>query len=96
MTIDDMPKRGAHAAGEPRPAPARYLVLIEQDGAILARLFDDRLQLVEEFDAGSEEVAVMTAGLRAQPGAGEPRWDRALAGHSAQERAEARVYVLDV
>jgi hypothetical protein len=96
MTIDDMPRRHAAAQGGARPARARYLVLIEQDGAMLARLFDDRLQAVEEFDAGSEEVAVMTAGLPGQPGAGDPQWDRALAGHGARERAEARVYVLDV
>lgn len=94
MTIDDMRRSGVPA--EPKVAPARYLVLIEQDGAILARLFDDRLRPVEEFDAGSEEVAVMTAGLRAQAGALDPQWDRALAGHGERERAEARVYVLDV
>lgn len=96
MTIDDMPRRDRPASASPRPAPARYLVLIEQDGTILARLFDDRLQLVEEFDAGSEEVAVMTAGLQPQTGASGAQWDRALAGHGDRERVEARVYVLDV
>lgn len=96
MTIDDMPRPGRRPAGGPTASPARYLVLIEQDGAVLARLFDDRLHLIEEFDAGSEEVAVMTAGLRAQEGAGDAQWDRALAGHSPRERAEARVFVLDV
>jgi hypothetical protein len=34
--------------------------------------------------------------LQADVNAGDPQWDRALAGHSAAERAEARVYVLEV
>lgn len=76
--------------------PARTLVLIEQDGSELARLYDDELRLVEEFDASSEEVAVMVAGLRPQAGATDASWDRALRGHSAAERAAARVYALDV
>lgn len=77
-------------------APARTLVLIEQDGAMLARLFDLQLNLVSEFDAASEEVGVMTAGLRPEHGADAPAWDKALRGHSPRERAEALVYRLDV
>jgi hypothetical protein len=76
--------------------PARHLVIIEQDGAMLARLFDDELRLIEEFDAGSEEVAVMATGLQPRRGAAEGQWDRALRGHSASERAAALVYLLDV
>jgi hypothetical protein len=34
--------------------------------------------------------------LQADNTAGDPQWDRALAGHSAAERAEARVYVLGI
>jgi hypothetical protein len=51
---------------------------------------------VEEFDASSEEVATMTAGLRARRGAGDALWDRALRGHNPSERAAALVYTLDV
>ncbi len=76
--------------------PARYLVLIEQDGSMVARLLDDELKLVEEFDASSEEVVTMTAGLKAQRGATESFWDRALRGHNPTERAAALVYTLDV
>ncbi len=47
--------------------PARYLVLIEQGGSMIARLFDEELHLVADIDAASEEVAVMTSGLQAQP-----------------------------
>lgn len=76
--------------------PARYLVLIEQDGAMVARLLDDELKLVEEFDASSEEVVTMTAGLQPRRSAAEPAWDRALRGHNPAERAAALVYTLDV
>ncbi len=76
--------------------PARILVLIEQDGNALARLYDDEMRLVSEFDASSEEVATMTTGLQPLAGATDPRWDRALQGHSPTERAAAQVYALDV
>jgi hypothetical protein len=62
----------------------------------VARLFLESLEQVAEFDAGTEEVAQMVMPLQAERTAGEPRWDRALAGHSALERAEARVYVLQI
>ena len=75
---------------------SRYLVLIGSTDGGVARLFlEDRSQ-VGEFDAGTEEVAQMTRGLPATTGAAGPEWDRALAGHTAQERAAATVYVLDV
>ncbi|MDP1692193.1 MAG: hypothetical protein Q8L49_09645 [Burkholderiaceae bacterium] len=81
--------------GTLRPV-ARYLVLIEAAGAMLARLFlDDRSQ-VAEFDAGTEEVALMTQGLAPTLGADGPEWDRALEGHSTDERRAAEVYTLDV
>jgi hypothetical protein len=38
----------------------------------------------------------MTQGLAAAHDAGSAEWDRALAGHSATERAAAEVYTLDV
>lgn len=76
--------------------PARFLVLIESGGAMLARLFDaERLQ-VSEFDASSEEVVVMTSGLRSAHDAAAADWDAPLAGHSRSERVAAQVYALDV
>jgi hypothetical protein len=76
--------------------PAKYLVLIDASGAMTARLFDARRAPVADFDASSEEVAVMTAGLEPVRGAAGPEWAKALAGHNDQERREAAVYTLDV
>jgi hypothetical protein len=76
--------------------PARYLVMIEADGAMLARLFDVERRQLTEFDASSEEVVVMTRGLTPTLEAAGATWDAALAGHSDSERHAARVYVLDV
>ncbi len=76
--------------------PARYLVLIDAGGARTALLFTADRQLVAEFDASSEEVVVMSKGLPARSDAGSHEWDRALAGSSADERAAATVYTLDV
>lgn len=76
--------------------PARFLVLIESDGVMLARLFDAERRQLAEFDASSEEVVVMTSGLApTNDVAGEP-WEAALAGRSESERQAARVYMLDV
>lgn len=75
---------------------ARYLVVLPSTDGAVARLFlADRSQ-VAEFDAGTEEVATMTRGAPASTGANGAEWDKALAGHSAAERAAATVYVLDV
>jgi len=82
--------------GAPHRTPARYLVLIDAGGSTVARLFLATREPVAEFDAGSEEVAVMTQGLVPARGADGPEWDRALEGHSADERAAAEVYTLDV
>ena len=85
----------AHSQTSHRP-PARYLVLIDSGGVVVARLFIDSREQVAEFDAGTEEVAQMTSRLVPSHGAQGPEWDRALEGHSAAERAAADVYVLDV
>jgi hypothetical protein len=85
----------AHSHVEHRPK-ARYLVLIESAGPVSALLFTENREQVADFDAGTEEVALMTRGLRGSIGATGAEWDRALAGHSAQERAAAEVFVLDV
>jgi hypothetical protein len=75
---------------------ARYLVIIEQDGAMLARLFDAQRRPVAEFDAASEEVAVMLNGLQPVHDAAAPMWDAALRGHNPGEREQAQVFELDV
>jgi hypothetical protein len=76
--------------------PARYLVLIDSGGFVVARLFLDTREQVAEFDAGTEEAAQMTTGLVPTKGADGAEWDRALEGHSAAERRAADVYTLDV
>lgn len=85
----------AHVQAATRPA-ARYLVVIEAAGSGLALMFTATRELAANFDAGAEEVAMMTRGLQPQIGASGPEWDGALAGHSADERAAAEVYTLDV
>jgi hypothetical protein len=74
--------------------PARFLVVIESAGVVVARLFLASREQVAEFDAGQEEVVQMMAGVAPVTGAGGPEWDRALAGHTADERAAAEVYAL--
>ena len=90
-----MESHGAHRNGTRRP-PARYLVVIDAGGEQVARMFDERRAQVAEFDAGTEEVAVMAKGLAPQTGADAADWDQALASHSATERAGADIYLLDV
>jgi hypothetical protein len=85
----------AHRQTEHR-APTRYLVLIETGGSAVARLFLASREQVAEFDAGCEEIASMIQGLHSETGACGPEWDRALAGHSIEERAQAAVYTLAV
>ena len=87
----------SHAHGNtPLRQPARYLVLIESAGAMLARLFLASREACGEFDAGVEEVQSMTSGLEPTTGATGQEWDRALAGHSAAERSAAQVYTLGI
>ncbi|NCT84355.1 MAG: hypothetical protein GXC94_14495 [Comamonadaceae bacterium] len=75
---------------------SRYLVVIESGAGPVAKLFLDSRELVGEFDAGTEEVAVMTRDATASLGAAGQEWDKALGGHGADERAAAVVYRLDV
>jgi hypothetical protein len=82
-----------------RPAlhkPAKYLVVIDAGGEMVARMLDAERRLIVDFDASSSEVAVMTQGLAPVRGAGTPEWDSPLAGHSRREREDAQVYTLDV
>ena len=90
-----MESPSAHAA-MPLRKPARYLVIIDEAGSTLARLFLDTHEQVGEIDAGAEEVALMARGLIPAKGALGPEWDRALRGHSDEERREADVYTLEV
>jgi len=85
----------AHGSTSPRPR-SRYLVVIDSGGFMVARLFLESREQVAEFDASTEEVAQMIGHLSPRDGASDAAWDRALAGHSAAERAGARVYVLDL
>ena len=75
---------------------SRYLIVISSSGGPVAKLFLEGHEQVGEFDAGTEEVAVMTRSASSSTGASGSEWDKALSGHSAQERAAATVYLLDV
>jgi hypothetical protein len=77
-------------------APAKYLVIIESGGSSEAIMFTPERKRVADFDASIEETALMARGLTPAHGASGPEWDHALAGHSADERANAVVYTLDV
>jgi hypothetical protein len=90
-----MESPGAHRHTQ-HQAPARYLIVIDAGGSMVARLFLATREPVAEFDASSEEVAVMLKGLTPAQGASGAEWDRALEGHSASERRGAEVYTLDV
>jgi hypothetical protein len=74
----------------------RYLVVIDSGGFMIARLFLDTREMVAEMDAAVEEVSAMIAGLAPVVGATGSEWDGALAGHSAAERTDAKVYTLAV
>jgi hypothetical protein len=86
---------GAHRQTQHR-APARFLVVIDAGGEQVARLFLATREAAGEFDASTEEVAVMLKGLAPQHVGDAAEWDHALAGHSLSERRRAEVYTLDV
>jgi hypothetical protein len=83
-----------HHEGPHRP-PVRYLVIIDEAGSAVARLFLASREQVGEVDAGSEEIAGLLRGRVPERGATGCEWDRALLGHSVAERAAADVYTLD-
>ncbi|WP_372526360.1 hypothetical protein [Piscinibacter sp.] len=76
--------------------PAKYLVVIDSGGEMVARMFDGARRPIVDFDASSSEVVVMTQGLAPTQDANGAEWNTALAGHSTLERAQAEVYALDV
>ncbi len=86
---------GAHRQTQHR-ATTRFLVVVDSGGERVARLFLADRTPAGEFDASTEEVAVMLRGLAPQPGADGADWDHALAGHSAAERRGAELYTLDI
>jgi hypothetical protein len=90
-----MPVPGAHNNAAHRE-PTKYLIIVESAGVMVARLLLASRRSVAEFDAGTEEVAVMIRGLQSERGASGAEWDAALSGHNAAERAAAEVYTLDV
>ena len=63
---------------------------------MVARLFDANRVHVVDMDASTEEVVTTIDGIVPTHSGTEPGWDRALAGHSAVERAAAQVYALPV
>lgn len=84
-----------HASGVHRVA-ARYLVVIDSGGESLAKMFSDARAQVAEFDASTEEVAVMTRGLVPVRSGADTEWNQALGAHTAAERSAAEVYTLDI
>jgi hypothetical protein len=91
---------GIESPGEhhhaPHRKPVRYVVLIEEAGSRVARLFLDTREQVGEVDAGAEEVADLLKGHAPARTANDPVWDAALRGNSAAERRAAEVYTLGV
>lgn len=77
-------------------APAKYLVIINSAGSSTALMFTAARVQVADFDASSEEVAVMTSGIMPEHSANAREWDHALAGHAPADREAAQVYTLDV
>ncbi len=76
--------------------PVKYLVVIESDGAMLAKLYDERLVHVNDIDASSEEVAVMTRGLAPSHSGNQAPWVGVLVGHGEAQRLTAQVFTLSV
>lgn len=68
----------------------------DSSGARTALMFTADRRQVAEFDAGSEEVAVMTRHLSPSQDADGPEWNAPLSGHSGEARRTALVYTLDV
>jgi hypothetical protein len=90
-----MESLGKHSP-ESHRQPARYLVVIDSGGSMVARMFLATREQVAEFDAAAEEVSAMINGLIPEVGALSTEWDAALLGHSTAERAGAMVYTLAV
>ncbi len=70
----------------------KYLVVVPGAEGPIAKLLLANREQAAELDANTEEATSMTRGLTALVGATGPEWDQALSGHSAAERAAAKVY----
>lgn len=78
-------------------SPVRFLIVIDSGGSMVARLFDVDRAHVLDMDASTEDVvATIVGAVPVDGGATAPEWDAALAGHSVDERASARVYALNL
>lgn len=77
-------------------SPVKFLIVIDAGGAMVARLFDANRVHVVDMDASTEEVVTTIEGIVPTHSGTAPEWDRALAGHTAAERAAAQVYTLEV
>ena len=85
----EVPARHLHTAHR---EAAKYLVVIPAAEGSLAKLLLANREQTAKLDANTEEATSMTNGLTALIGATGPEWDHALSGHSAAERAAAKVY----
>lgn len=79
----------------PHRKPVRYVVIIEEAGARVARLYLETREQVGEVDAGAGEIADLVKGREPARSATDPVWDQVLRGNSREERAAADVYTLD-
>ena len=77
-------------------APVKFLILIDAGDARVARLFNATRGHVIDMDASTEDVLATIQGVGCSLTGAAPEWDDALAGHSADERAQAQVFTLPV
>jgi len=80
----------------PHRIPVHFVVVIDSGGSPVAMLFSAQRELIEQFDAGTEETASLMRDLVPERCAIDPLWDRALQGHGPDERRAADVYTLHV
>lgn len=76
--------------------PVKFLIVIDSGGSMVARLFDANRGHVMDMDASTEDVVATIDGVVPSQSGTAQEWDRALAGHSAEERAQAQVYALAI
>jgi hypothetical protein len=76
--------------------PVKFLVLIEAGDGMVARFFDADHRHMSDIDAASEEVAVMTRGLVPEHAGNDASWRQPLSSHTAEERAAAQIYTLEL
>ena len=74
----------------------RYLIVIPAPDGPIAKLLDTGREQLAELDANTEEVTTMLRGLAPVMGAAGADWDKALSGHSAEERASTAIYTLNL